>query len=237
MPQDQRERKPHYLERRNTTMVKEPAVDASDYLDQEVEDAAPKHGTTVQAGWGAADAFLKPKREAGDYPTDFRFGEQQQLVRFLEDAPFIVYEQHWIDRTEGKRSFVCLGDDCPLCTILGDKPRAKFAFNVLVLSEEEPNVQILTAPPTLARQLRAANDDPRRGPLTKFYWSISRQGSGPQTTYTLDRVRGSDLAEEWDLDPEKIEVLASSAVMHDETAVYKNDRTELLTIARSLVSN
>lgn len=216
-------------------MVTKPAVQAADYLDEEPEDVKPKHGTTVQAGWGAADAFLKPKREAGDYPTDFRFSEQQQLVRFLEDAPFMVYEQHWIDRTEGKRSFVCLGDDCPLCTIAGDKPRAKFAFNILVLSEESPSVQILTAPPTLARQLRAANDDPRRGPLTKFYWAISRQGSGPQTTYTLDRVRGSDLAEEWELDPDEVETVAANAELHDESAIYISDRSELLTVARSVV--
>jgi hypothetical protein len=216
-------------------MVKAPAVDASDYLEQESEDVAPKHGTTVQAGWGAADAFLKPKKDAGDYPTDFRFSENPQLVRFLEDAPFYVYEQHWIER-EGKKSFVCLGDECPLCTILGDKPRAKFAFNVLVLSDEEPNVQILTAPPTLARQLRAANDDPRRGPLTKFYWAISRQGSGPQTTYTLDRVRGTDLAEEWELDPATVEEHATSADRYGDEAVYVTERTELLAIARSLIA-
>jgi len=215
--------------------VNAPAVDASDYLEPEVEDATPKHGTTVQAGWGAADAFLRPKKESGDYPTDFRFSDQQQLVRFLEDAPFLVYEQHWIEK-EGKKSFVCLGDDCPLCNILGDKPRAKFAFNVLVLSEETPNVQILTAPPTLARQLRAANDDPRRGPLTKFYWSISRQGSGPQTTYTLDRVRATDLAEEWELNADDVEALAASSDLHTADAVYVTERAELLTVARALVS-
>ncbi|CAB4123925.1 hypothetical protein UFOVP45_62 [uncultured Caudovirales phage] len=219
-------------------MIDAPSVNASDYLDAEDEDVAPKHGTTVQAGWGDADKFLKPKSN-GDYPTDFRFSDQQQLVRFLEDAPFRIYEQHWIER-EGKKSFVCLSDDeggCPLCTIAGDKARAKFAFNVLVLSDEEQTVQILTAPPTLARQLRAANDDPRRGPLTKFYWAISRQGSGPQTTYTLDRVRATDLAEEWELDPTKVEATASASVSYGPEAIYTNPREELLTVARSLVAN
>jgi len=215
--------------------INSPDVDASTYLDEDSEDTAPKHGTTVQSGWAAADALLKPKRE-GDFPTDFRFSEQQQLVRFLENEPFRVYEQHWIDRTEGKRSFVCIGDDCPLCTIVGDKPRGKFAFNVLVLSEETPTVNILTAPPTLARQLKAANDDPRRGPLNKFYWAISRQGSGPQTTYTLDRVRSSDLAEEWDLDPANIDKLAGEAVLYDAEAIYVTPRNELLQVARAIVA-
>ena len=216
--------------------INSPAVDADDYLVEDSAEATPKHGTTVQAGWGAADAFLKPKKEKGEYATDFRFSEQTSLVKFLDDAPFMVYEQHWVDRTEGKRSFVCLGEDCPLCTIAGDKPRAKFAFNVLVISDEEPNVQILTAPPTLARQLRAANDDPRRGPLTKYYWSLSRQGSGPQTQYVLDRVRASDLAEEWELDADEIDAIAAKADKYDESAVFVSPREELLTLARTLVS-
>lgn len=215
--------------------INKPLIEADDYLADDVDDVAPKHGTTVQAGWAAADALLKPKKESGEYANDFRFTEQAQLVRFLEDEPFSVYFQHWIDR-EGKKSFVCIGDDCPLCTIAGDKPRGKFAFNILVLSEEEPSVMILTAPPTLARQLKAANDDTKRGPLTKYFWAISRQGSGPQTTYTLDRVRASDLAEEWELDAEDVDDLVANANKYDSSSVYVTPRTELLTIARSLVS-
>ena len=210
-------------------MVNVPTVNTDDYdLDEElIEDspeAEPKHGTSVQAGWGAADALLKPKA-SGDYPNDFKFSEDVQLVRFLENEPFSVYQQHWIDRSEGKR-----------CNILGDKPRGKFAFNVLIVSGEEPSVQILTAPPTFARQLRAANDDARRGPLNKFYWAISRQGSGPQTTYTLERVRPTDLAEEWDLDPEVLSEAAAEAVLYGPDSVYVTPKSELLTIARSLVS-
>jgi hypothetical protein len=215
--------------------INKPIIEADDYLTEDIADVAPKHGTTVQAGWAAADALLKPKKDSGEYASDFRFTEQAQLIRFLEDEPFSVYFQHWIDR-EGKKSFVCLGDDCPLCTIAGNKPRGKFAFNVLVLSDEEPGVMILTAPPTLARQLKAANDDSKRGPLTKYYWAISRQGSGPQTTYTLDRVRGTDLAEEWELDQEDVEDLAANTTKYDSSAVYVTPRAELLTIARSLVS-
>ena len=216
--------------------ITEPLIDADEYLLEETVDAAPKHGTTVQAGWDAASALLKPKKESGEYATDFRFTENAQLVRFLDDAPFMVYEQHWVDRTSGKRSFVCLGDDCPLCTIAGDKPRPKFSFNVMVLSDETPSVQILTAPPSLARQLQAANDDPRRGPLTKYYWSISRQGSGPQTQYLLDRVRATDLAEEWELDAEDVDAIAASATKYDASAVYVSPREELLKVARELVN-
>lgn len=217
-------------------MINRPTVDAESYLAEDSVENAPTIGTTVQAGWGAAQAALKPKQAAGDYPTDFRFSEQAALVRFLEDEPFAVYDQHWIDRTEGKRSFVCLGEDCPLCTIAGDKPRPKFAFNIIVLSDGEPNVQIMTAPPSFARQLQAANDDPRRGPLTKFYWAIARTGSGNTTQYTLDRVRATDLAEEWELDADAIDAFAATSVSYDKSVVYVSPREELLKLARQLVS-
>jgi hypothetical protein len=216
--------------------IAQPSVDANSYMVEDSVSAAPKHGTTVQAGWGAADEKLKPKEKSGAYATNFRFSEQPTLVRFLDDAPFIVYEEHWVDRTEGKRSFVCLGDECPLCTIAGDKPRPKFSFNVLVISDEEPNVQILTAPPTLARQLRAANDDPRRGPLTKHYWALSRLGTGRDTQYTVERVRATDLAEEWELDADEIDAVTATVTKYDQTAVYVSPREELLELARTLVS-
>lgn len=216
-------------------MINTPSVDAESYLAEDTAEATPKHGTTVQSGWAAASTMLKPKKDSA-YPTDFRFSEQTQLVRFLQDEPFAIYEQHWVDRTEGRRSFVCLGDECPLCTIAGDKPRPKFAFNVVVLSDGEPNVQILTAPPSFARQLQAANDDPRRGPLTKYYWAISRTGSGNTTQFTLDRVRATDLAEEWELDGEEVEAFAKSAVSYDASAIYVSPREEMLTLARTLVS-
>lgn len=217
-------------------MVTQPTVDAETYLAEDSVDATPKHGTTVQAGWEAAAKLLKPKEKSGAYATDFKFSDQPTLVRFLEDAPFYAYEQHWIDRTEGRRSFVCLGEDCPLCTIAGDKPRAKFAFNILVLSEEEPNVQVLTAPITLGRILQAKHEDTRLGPLTKHYWAISRIGTGRDTQYNVDRVRATDLAEEWELDADEIDGLTATAVKYDKSTVYESPRDELLALARQLVS-
>ncbi len=214
--------------------INQPTADVDDYMITDDADATPKHGTTIQSGWDAANALLKPKKET-DYAVDFKFSDQQQLIRFLQDEPFMVYQAHWVER-EGKKSFVCLGDDCPLCIIADDKPRGKFAFNVLVLSDEEPSVQILTAPPTLARQLEAANSDPRRGPLTKYYWSISRQGSGPQTQYIIEKVKPSDLAEEWDLDPETVDPAVKSAITYDSKAIFVTPRKELTDIARTIVN-
>lgn len=216
--------------------ITQPAVDADDYLVEDSVEATPKHGTTVQAGWGAVAAQAKPKRENGDYPVDFKFTEQSRLVRFLEDEPFAVYKQHWVDRSEGRRSFVCIGDECPLCRIAGDTPRSRAAFNVLVASDEEPTVQILTAAVTLAKQLQSAHEDPKRGPLTKYYWAIARQGTGRDTQYSLDRVRASELAEEWELDADAINAVADEVVLYDASSIYVSPNEEMIKVARQLVT-
>lgn len=221
---------------RKAIMVNTPSVNTDDYFVTEDVNTPAKHGTTVQSGWAAADKFLKPKKESGSYATDFKTTENPQLVRFLGNEPVMIYEQHWINRTEGKRSFVCLGEDCPLCTIAGDQPRARFVFNVLVLTDEEPNVQLLTATPTLAKMLRAKNDDPKFGPLSKFFWAISRQGTATTTQYILERVKPADLAEEWSLDIEEVEAAIASAVIFDDSAIYVSPKEELLKLARQLVT-
>jgi hypothetical protein len=220
-------------------MINAPQTQVDDYnFVIEPEDATPKHGTTIQAGWGAAQELLKPKKVSSKYATDFRVSETRQLVRFLEDAPIGSYQQHWLTgKTEGKRSYVCLGSDCPLCTIAGDKPRVRVMFNVLVLTDEEPNVQVLHATQTLAKLIEEQHLDPVRGPLTKYYWSISRQGTGTTTQYQLERVKATDLADDWKLDVADVEAAISQAVSYDSTVVYISPRDELLTIARALVNS
>lgn len=231
------------MTKKENIMIDSPAVTADDYFVEDSADVTPKHGTSVQSGWDLAAAVLD-KPAAGEYPTDFRFSESTQLVAFLEDDPFDVYAQHWVER-EGKKSFVCLqtpriDESCPLCETAGDQPRNKFAFNVVVLTDEDEGgprkVQILTAPPSFARQLRAMNMDPKMGPLSKHYWAIARHGSGPKTQYTLNRVKATDLAEEWELDPAEVEASLKNLPLYDSSVTYVTPREELLEIARSLVS-
>lgn len=213
--------------------ITKPAVDAADYLEEDSAEIQPTVGTTVQEGWDAAEALLKV--ETTEFPTDFRFSDEPQLVKFLQDRPFATYEQHWIERPKGKKSFVCIGDGCPLCEILGDKPRGKFAFNVLVLTGDVQGVQVLTAPPSLARQIKKAHDDERKGPLDREFWEISRMGTGPTTQYTLNFVRGRDLAEEWKLSQDTVNELVANAVSFTaDEVVRETPRSELLEIARSI---
>lgn len=213
--------------------ITKPSVDADTYLTEDSEDLQPKVGTTVQEGWDAVDALLKADNT--EFPTDFRFSDEPQLIKFLQDRPFATYEQHWIERPKGKKSFVCIGDGCPLCEVLGDKPRGKFAFNVLVLVGDTTGVQVLTAPPSLARQIKKAHDDERKGPLDREFWEISRMGTGPTTQYTLNYVRGRDLAEEWKLSLDTVtEQIATAEPFTADEVVRETPRAELLEIARSI---
>jgi hypothetical protein len=212
--------------------ITKPSVDADNYLAEDSEDAMPKVGTTVQQGWDAFDSLVQ--ENTSEFPTDFKFSDEPQLVKFLEDQPFASYEQHWIERPKGKKSFVCIGDACPLCDVLGDKPRGKFSFNVLVLSGDVQGVQILTAPPSLARQIKKAHDDERKGPLSKEFWEISRLGTGPTTQYTLNFVRGRDLAEEWKLSSDAVQELVAAAVPFTAEVIRETPRSEMLEVARSV---
>jgi hypothetical protein len=212
--------------------ITKPTVEADSYLSEDTEDAMPKVGTTVQQGWDAFDSLVQ--ENSSDFPTDFKFSEEPQLVKFLEDQPFASYEQHWIERPKGKKSFVCIGEACPLCDVLGDKPRGKFSFNVLVLSGDVQGVQILTAPPSLARQIKKAHDDERKGPLSKEFWEVSRLGSGPTTQYTLNFVRGRDLAEEWKLSSDAVQELVAAAVPFTAEVIRETPRSEMLEVARSV---
>jgi hypothetical protein len=212
--------------------ITKPSVDADTYLAEDSEDAMPKVGTTVQQGWDAFDSLVQ--ENTSEFPTDFKFSDEPQLVKFLEDQPFASYEQHWIERPKGKKSFVCIGDACPLCDVLGDKPRGKFSFNVLVLSGDVQGVQILTAPPSLARQIKKAHDDERKGPLSKEFWEISRLGTGPTTQYTLNFVRGRDLAEEWKLSSDAVQELVVAAVPFTAEVIRETPRSEMLEVARSV---
>ena len=82
--------------------ITQPSVDADTYLAEDSADIQPKVGTTVQEGWDAVVALEDAKNS--EFPTDFRFADEPQLIKFLQDHPFATYEQHWIERPKGKKS-------------------------------------------------------------------------------------------------------------------------------------
>ena len=110
--------------------------------------------TAVQSGWDAAEKLVT---NLAEFPTEYKHSETFQLVRFIDQTgPFANYRQHFLkEKTEGRRSYVCIGDNCPLCLKLGDKPETKRAFTIVNLTAKPYQRQMLIATPRLYKTLHA----------------------------------------------------------------------------------
>lgn len=159
----------------------------------------------MKSGWGAAE---RARDANSDWASEVKLSSDEQVFLFLDDSPFVVYGQHWIDERKGKKSFVCLNDVdarvkpgvCPLCDI-GDKARPMAAFNVVLLEEKnDPTLQVLVCGPKMTGQLKDKNDS-RQGPLTEGYWGLSRSGKGGNTAYGIIPIKERDLESDWGVEP------------------------------------
>ena len=190
----------------------------------------------VASGWEAADA-LSPQVSEG-FPNEMRLSETAQIIRFIDqNGPFATFKQHWLDKP-GKKSYVCLnskpGNDCPLCSVLGDTSRDKRAFTVINFSAEGgPEKQVLMAPSRLYKSLHLAHFSPQ-GPLTKNYWAISRSGKMATTVYNLQAIKPRDLQEDWNIDGDNAETVVSAATSFAPTLYRENSYAELLEVAEEM---
>jgi hypothetical protein len=193
--------------------------------------------TAVLSGWEAASLGSAP---AGGYPQEFKFTDGEfQVIKFLDpNGPFAIYKQHFLSQiTTGKRSFVSLGANDPLCTKLGSKPEDKKAFTIANLSAAGgPQRQMLIASPRLYKSLHAAHFSPA-GPLTKNYWAISRTGKMQSTVYHLNPVKPRDLQEDWGItDVDAIEAEIAKMVPFERSIIKEPTWEELEAVAASLSS-
>ncbi|CAB4174556.1 hypothetical protein UFOVP965_54 [uncultured Caudovirales phage] len=215
------------------SIQKEYVASTGDEFSQEQLEARPEAtASKVEEGWDAAD-------KASAYPMDFKFIDGEiQIVKFLDpNGPFAVYKQHFLSQiTVGKRSFVSLGANDPLCVKLGSKPEEKKAFTIANLSiPGAPQRQILTASPRLYKSLHAAHFSPS-GPLTKGYWALSRTGKMQSTVYPCNPVKARDLTEDWGIqDVEAIEAAIAEMVPFDRSLIKEPTWEELEAIADSLL--
>lgn len=198
-------------------------------------DARPAQATStaIGSGWDAAEKLSAATTE---YPTEFRQSEQAQLIKFLGDGPFATYKMHFLtQKTEGKRSYVCLGAGCPLCDTLNHKAEDKRSFTIVNFSAEGgPKRQILTATPRLYRSLATANASPQ-GPLNRNFWSLSRSGVKQTTVYNLIPVKERDLAEDWSMTPDFVNGFLDTVEPYDRSAIHEHTVAQLTEIANDLL--
>jgi|GEM_PF-1900575 hypothetical protein len=189
--------------------------------------------TAVQSGWDAAEKLVT---NLAEFPTEYKHSETFQLVRFIDQTgPFANYRQHFLkEKTEGRRSYVCIGDNCPLCLKLGDKPETKRAFTIVNLTAKPYQRQMLIATPRLYKTLHAGEFSPQ-GPLTRNYWALSRTGQKQQTVYNLMAVKGRDLAEDWALNEAEVEGALVNFKPFERSEIREDSHAALLEIAESLL--
>jgi len=188
---------------------------------------APKARRVVRGGWDGVDAV---KTDSGEYAVRLKLTEETQIIKFIKDAPYASYGQHWVERT-GQKSFVCLGAGCPLCAA-GNRPSKRTAFNVVLLSgDEEPVLRSLEVGVRVVDQLKNFHNSERTGPINKHYWAISRTGKGATSSTLLQMVRERDL-EEWGFSPLDESSLAHfTKISYTEDIIQVPSRAELLRIA------
>ena len=230
--EDERPRRTSKSKKRSSSRSRHADEDDEDEDDDDDDDDEDAEPGTLTKGWGG---YKKNKSKTSDYPDRFTPTDEAQLIKFLEDEPFATYNQHWIERP-GKKSFVCLGDDCPLCDI-GDRPTAYAVFNILVVSEKSPALMTWEARPRLAELIESKSKAKQTKPLSKMYYSVTRTGKKSKATTTLEPVKERDLEEDWGIEPLSDKALrAFEKDAWDDRSVVVTPRGELKKIARAVAS-
>lgn len=203
-----------------------------DVFEEEDENEIPDRSSVIQTGWSAAKKAVSQASKS--YTADFKFDEDVQLIKFLSSEP-MSFLQHWVQRP-GKKSFIGWDGD-PLCRV-GNKPEQKFAFTVVNLSDEEPQIQMMTVGIRLCGQLEKLNSDKKTGPLDRpdIYWAVSKSGQGTKTSYSIMPVKERDLAEDWEIDPAAAAELISNMKPLGPDALRMSTKAELEEIAKEILA-
>ncbi|WP_019629600.1 hypothetical protein [Actinomadura atramentaria] len=165
-----------------------------------------KAPATSGTGWGS---YKTLRAESGGFASNLKIEEDTDtVIKILDDEPVAAYYQHWLDRTEGQRGFVCLRENCPLCDELGNDPRLQVSFNVVLMnadgdSSAEPELKVWTVGPMVADLLVEFAAKDRTSPINRddLYFLVTRTGSGLKTKYRVDAVKLRDLEEDHGITP------------------------------------
>jgi len=161
--------------------------------------ATPGRKGVVTSGWdgakgmGGSGDFIK----ALDFKNEAdRMGETLYFVgKFIDDEPFANVKIHWTDRKGGKKSFVCIGEDCPLCNI-GADVKTEMRFNFAWFTDSEPKLRAWAAGWKIFKKIEQYSIAPLTKPLSKRYYIASRTGKQfNEIAYDLQKVTEEEINE------------------------------------------
>lgn len=211
---------------------------------EEDDDAMPT--PALRGGWSAG----KQQAEAtSDYAQAFKPDQRIQVIKFLEDAPYVNFRRHWIERNGAtgvvKRPYVCpqtLGKSCPICDV-GDKAQAVSSFNVALIGDDGvPMLKTWDLGVKLFNVLAAYHEDPKVGPLTKGYFGVSQtssgkgSGKGGTTQTNVIPIKPSQLQEDYSVTPPNPKELEAIGLYTSDVVRFPK-KGELEEIAAELASD
>lgn len=179
--------------------------------------------------------------KASGFPDRFKVDDDKVIVKLLDDDFFVTYYQHWLNDSPVKqKSFVCLGDDCPLCAI-GDRPSFYALINVLDLSNpRKPEVKVWYASADPAEQIAVKLEDledrDKTATDSDVYMVVSKKKQKNNFfAYTVELVKARDLDEDYGITPLDARELSDYAdEKFDEEIIRITPRKELRQIAEDL---
>jgi hypothetical protein len=186
--------------------------------------------SSAKQGWGGyrqtADSL-----KGGDFADNLKIIDNtDMLIKILDEEPIASYGEHWLTLKDGKdekrRSYVCLGDDCPICNKLGDRPSVKVCFNVADMDANPPEVKIWTFGTQVGDVLANFAENPKTSPVNRddLYWTITRTKKNDRYSTTVRPVKARDLVEDFDTEPltdEELEELEENLFTEDQIFTVK----------------
>jgi len=211
--------------------------DESSGLDEFINPAEQpeEHSLSRGSGWDAVNQ-QRQQRSKGAHRLDIK--DEEVLLKFLEPAPFAVYEQHWVGSGPGARSYTCIedkGQTCPLCA-LGYSTRYLVLFNVYDLKAGD--AKFWPAGPNAVREVEDLANSARYSPISKdgLYFSIKRsKKDNGFFEFKVTPVKDRDLADDFGVDPMTDEELKEAmAHLFDDTVIPYSSREQLDEVAGKL---
>lgn len=159
----------------------------------------------------------RSKESSGKRLFDFflaKDGEEADVI-FLTEEP-INFDQHDVREAGKFKSYVCSGEDCPLCES-GDEPKYKGAFLIwdtrAFSYKNKDGKEITNDRGAIRVYTRGIKDVTQLDRLSSKYGlagrmiTVIRMGSGQNTTYTFERGDKVDITEDEirSLLPEKLQ--------------------------------
>ena len=200
--------------------------------------------TNLHDALRSGNAAAKREAEAtSSWAQTFRPDDKSQIIKFLEPEAYVSFRRHWVERTtpEGKqnRPWTCLQSvkqECPLCKI-GLRPQAISCYNIALLdSSGDITLRSWEVTVRVLQVVLGYADDPKVGPLTRGFFSVSKTGQKATTQYNIWPVKASALEEDYDV-PLPDEAELKSLKLYDKSIVEITPAKKLRELADELVND